>query len=155
MKKVGLVLGIVLLLVLGAKAQVALNEKGFYCNKNGSYFTGALQLDENGERSVLEIKEGQAQGAANYFYASGKLMETGFFENGLKSGKWLRYNENGTTVALALFNVGKKNGTWICWDDKGNKTFEMHYTNGDKTGTWFNWDSSGQLLSSKDFGNGN
>ncbi len=156
MKKFGMILALMILLAPGLLSQISLNEKGLYQDRDGALFTGKLESNENGiKTSALEIKEGNLNGEAQYFYASGKLMETGSFENGVKNGKWTRYNESGVTVGLAIFNAGKKNGTWLVWDDTGNKLFEMHYSNGEKTGTWYNWDPSGQLISSKDFSNGN
>jgi len=151
MKKIGFILGFFLLTLL-VNAQVRQNEKGFYTDADGSLFTGTFENKENGiKQSEIEIKNGLFNGEAKYYYASGKLMETGIFENGQKDGKWLRYNESGLTVGLAIYNLGKKNGTWIVWDDAGKKRFEMHYYMGEKTGTWSNWNESGELISSKDF----
>ncbi|HXB39667.1 MAG TPA: hypothetical protein VNZ49_03945 [Bacteroidia bacterium] len=155
MKNLSLILGVLILLAIGAKAQVTLNEKGLYQDKDGALYTGVLETTENNQKCVIEVRDGYANGEAKYYYASGKLMEIGFFENGLKNGKWLRYNESGIAVGLALFTAGKKNGTCLVWDDKGRKLFEMHYANGEKTGTWFNWDDKGVLIGSKDFGNAN
>ncbi len=151
MKKIGFILGFFLLTLL-VNAQVKQNENGLYMESDGSLFTGTLENKENGvKQSEIEVKDGLSSGEAKYYYASGKLMEKGIFENGQKNGKWLRYNESGVTVGLAIYHLGKKNGTWIVWDDNGKKRFEMHYTMGEKTGTWFNWSEKGELISSKDF----
>ena len=155
MKKAGMILGVLILLAGGAKAQVALNDKGLYQDKDGVLFNGVMETMENGRKAILEIKDGKLNGEAKYYYASGKVMETGSFAEGQKTNEWTRYNEAGVTVGLAVFNAGKKDGTWIVWNDEGKKIYEMHYHNGEKTGTWYNWDANGQLLSSKDFGAGN
>jgi antitoxin component YwqK of YwqJK toxin-antitoxin module len=134
-------------------AQVKQNDKGLYANADGSLYTGTLETDENGaKKSVIEVKDGQINGEAKYFYASGKLMETGMFENGQKSGKWIRYNESGSMIGLAAYKLGKKDGTWLVWDDNGKKRFEMTYKNGEKTGVWNQWDEKGEVLASKDYG---
>ncbi len=151
MKKAGFILGF-FLLALMVSAQVKQNDKGLYVDANGSLFTGTFENKESGvKKSEIEIKNGQFNGEARYYYASGKLMETGIYDNGQKDGKWLRYNETGVTVGLAIYNLGKKNGTAMVWDDAGKKRFEMHYHMGEKTGVWSNWDENGELISSKDF----
>lgn len=134
-------------------AQVKQNEKGLYANADGSLYTGSLETTENGiKKSVIEVKDGQINGEAKYYYASGKLMETGIFEAGTKSGKWIRYNEAGIMIGLASYKAGKKDGTWLVWDDAGKKRFEMTYKDGEKTGVWNQWDDNGALLASKDYG---
>ena len=151
MKKAGLILGL-LLLTMFVNAQVKQNENGLYANADGSLYTGSLETKENGfKKSEIEIKNGLPSGEANYYYASGKLMETGIYDSGQKDGKWLRYNEAGVTVGLSVYNMGKKNGTWIVWDDAGKKRFEMHYHMNEKTGIWYSWDEKGEVISTKDY----
>jgi antitoxin component YwqK of YwqJK toxin-antitoxin module len=152
MKKLSVILGLLLLTVL-VKAQVKQNENGLYANVDGSLYTGVLETEENGvKKSVFAVQNGEINGEAKYYYASGKLLEIGSFEKGNKNGKWIRYNEAGLIIGIASYNLGKKDGTWIVWDDHGKKRFEMNYKMGEKTGIWFNWDENGQLLSQKDFG---
>jgi antitoxin component YwqK of YwqJK toxin-antitoxin module len=151
MKKLGFILSF-FLLTMFVNAQVKQNENGLYANADGSLYTGTLETTENGlKKSEIEIKDGLQSGEANYYYASGKLMETGFYDKGQKDGKWLRYNNTGVNVGLAIYNLGKKNGTWIVWDDAGKKRFEMHYHMNEKTGVWQNWDEKGELISTKDY----
>jgi len=136
-----------------AIAQVKQNDKGLYANADGSLYTGTLETEENGvKKSTIEVKDGHINGEAKYYYASGKLMETGMFENGSKSGKWIRYNEAGNMIGLASYKLGKKDGSWIVWDDNGKKRFEMTYKNGEKSGVWNNWDENGAIVSTKDYG---
>lgn len=152
MKKVKLILFFLALVGL-TNAQVKQNDKGLYADANGSLYNGVLETEENGvKKSVIEVKDGQINGEAKYYYASGKLMETGFFENGLKTGKWIRYNESGLMIGLAAYKAGKKDGTWLVWDDNGKKRFEMTYKDGEKAGTWNQWDEKGDLFASKDYG---
>ncbi len=151
MKKLALCL--FLALVGLTNAQVKQNENGLYASTDGSLYTGTLETEENGvKKSVIEVKDGQISGSAKYYYASGKLMETGSFEKGSKSGKWMRYNESGLMIGLASYKAGKKDGAWMVWDDSGKKRFEMTYKNGEKTGVWNNWDEAGAIVSTKDYG---
>ena len=151
MRKLGFILGF-LMLTFGVNAQVKQNENGLYIDSDGSLFTGILENKENNvKQSEIEIKNGQFNGEARYYYASGSMMEIGLYQNGLKDGKWLRFNESGVTIGLAMYSLGKKNGTSIVWDDMGKKRFEMHYIMGEKAGVWNNWGDNGELISSKDF----
>lgn len=155
MKKTALLLGFAMLTAL-VSAQVKQNDKGLYIDSDGALFTGILENKENGAKiSELEIKSGQPNGEAKYYYASGKLMETGVYDAGQKDGQWFRYNEAGVNVGLAVYSMGKKTGTWLVWDDTGKKRFEMHYVQGEKTGTWYNWDANGEMVSSKDYNHTN
>lgn len=155
MKALHFILGFLMLAVF-ANAQVKQNSDGLYANADGTLYTGTLSSEENGiKKSVLEIKDGQINGEVKYYYASGKIMETGAYEKGLKSGKWMRFNEGGIMTGLAAYSAGKKDGTWIVWDDNGKKRFEMNYKNGEKTGIWNNWDENGAIVSAKDYGQTN
>ena len=128
-----------------------LNDKGFYIDSEGGLFTGTITSIKNNIKNELAVKEGIISGTANYYYASGKLMESGVFENGQKDKQWLRYNENGTTSAIAFYSLGKKTGTWLVYDETGKKRFEMNYENGSKTGLWTNWDENGTIVSTKNY----
>lgn len=160
MKKViFIVLSVLGLSALNAQTQ---NDKGLYIKDNstpglfnGELFNGIISKTQNGITSEFTVKEGVIEGEARYFYASGKLMETGMFIKGQKDQKWTRYNENGTTSAIAFYNLGKKTGTWLVFDETGKKRFEMNYTDGEKTGVWTNWDENGAVASTKDYSHAN
>ena len=146
------VLWSLLLLATVAGAQVKKNDAGLYVDADGRLYTGELENKEDGVITwETTIVAGLPQGDATYYYKTGKMMETGYFQAGKMDGKWLRYNENGVLIGLAIYKDGKKDGTWMVWDDKGKKRFETHYNNGDKIGVWSNWDENGALIASKDY----
>ena len=156
MKKVLIV--VLSVLSFGSLSSQTQNDKGLYINDdntpglfNGELFNGVISKVDNGVKSEFTVKEGVIEGEAKYYYASGKLMESGMFTKGQKDQKWIRYNENGTTSAIAFYNLGKKTGTWLVYDENGKKRFEMNYTNGDKTGIWTSWDENGIVASTKDY----
>lgn len=147
-KVVFLVLSVLSLSLLTAQTQ---NDKGLYIDSDGELFNGIVTQTQNELRSEFQVKEGIIDGEAKYFYASGKLMETGTFTKGQKDQKWIRFNENGATSAVAFYNLGKKTGTWLVFDDNGKKRFEMNYMDGEKTGTWTSWNETGAVVSTKDY----
>ena len=128
-----------------------LNEQGLYVNAEGDLFSGVISQHQQGVRSELQVKDGKIDGTANYFYASGKLMETGSYVNGQKDQKWERFSENGSVTAIAFYHLGKKSGTWLVFDDKGQKRYEMSYNEGQKSGVWTSWDENGKQLEQKDY----
>lgn len=152
---------IVTLMILGLSTLMpgqTLNDKGLYVENtdepglfNGKLFNGVITKTQNGIKSELTVKEGVIEGPANYYYTSGKLMESGMFTNGQKNQKWIRYTENGSVSAIAFYALGKKTGTWLVFDDNGKKRFEMNYNNGEKTGVWTSWDENGTVLNTKDY----
>jgi antitoxin component YwqK of YwqJK toxin-antitoxin module len=150
MKKAALILMTVFALT-GLTAQ-NLNDKGLYVDSDGQLFSGMISKTSDGMRSELNVKEGVIEGPAVYYYASGKVMETGGFTKGQKDQKWTRYSEAGKISAIAFYNLGKKTGTWLVYDEQGTKRFEMVYVDGRKTGIWSNWDEKGNLIQTKDYG---
>jgi antitoxin component YwqK of YwqJK toxin-antitoxin module len=151
-KVVFLVLSVLGFSFLNAQTQ---NDKGLYIDSDGELFNGTVSQNHNSIKSDFEVKDGVVNGAANYYYASGKLMESGMFTNGQKDQKWVRYNENGTVSAVAFYSLGKKTGTWLVYDDGGKKRFEMNYTDGEKTGIWTSWDETGSVTTTKDYSHAN
>jgi antitoxin component YwqK of YwqJK toxin-antitoxin module len=128
-----------------------LNSNDLYVNADNELYTGNITAVNNGIKSVMQIKQGVVDGEVTYYYASGKIMESGMFTKGQKDQKWTRYNESGIPSAIAFYSLGKKSGTWLVFDDKGNKRFEMNYVDGEKTGTWTNWDEHGTVVQTKDY----
>lgn len=143
-----------LFLITAASAQT-LNEKGLYIDSEGNLFSGIITAMNNNIKSEMEVKDGVLFGKANYYFASGKLMEAGMMANGLKDGQWTRFNENGITSAIGFYAAGKKTGTWTVFGDNGKKRMEMNYSNGEKSGTWTSWDENGAIASTKVYGSAN
>lgn len=128
-----------------------LNDQGLYMNDEGGLFSGTILSHNNGIKSELTVKDGVISGEAVYYYASGKVMETGVYADGRKDQKWIRYSENGNVSAIAFYHLGNKNGTWLVYDEKGKKRFEMNYNEGAKSGIWTSWDENGMVVSTKDY----
>jgi antitoxin component YwqK of YwqJK toxin-antitoxin module len=149
MKKLAVIIASIV--SFGFLSAQTLNDNGLYVDKEGNLFTGTIEKTQNSVKTDYTVKHGVINGEATYYYASGNKMETGTFTNGLKDQKWVRFNENGTTSAIAFYNLGKKTGTWLVFDETGKKRFEMNYTDGEKTGVWTNWDENGAVASTKNY----
>jgi antitoxin component YwqK of YwqJK toxin-antitoxin module len=147
-----LILVAIQVLCTGMLCSQTLNDMGLYVADDGTLFNGTITAHKNGVRSDLQVKDGQVNGEAAYYYASGSLMEKGVFKGGQKHDQWTRFNEQGKISAIAFYELGKKNGTWLVFDDKGIKRMEMHYRDGEKTGIWISWNESGGITDTKDYG---
>ncbi len=146
-----LIFTLVIVLSLTSLQAQQIDERGLYVNNNNQLFNGVFMSHVGDIKFKVTVKEGVICGEADYFYPSGKIMETGFFTKGKKDQKWTRFNENGTTAAISFYNMGKKSGTWLVFDNEGKKRFEMQYENGEKTGVWTNWDEHGMVVNSKSY----
>jgi antitoxin component YwqK of YwqJK toxin-antitoxin module len=64
---------------------------------------------------------------ATYFFESGEIYETGFFENDQLSGKWKTYNVDSQLTTIGFFTENKKTGTWSFYKD-GSLEGEISYS---------------------------
>jgi len=66
-------------------------------------------------------------------------------DDGLITGKWATYHEDGTYESIGTLYKGEKNGLWRSWDPQGNLLSEAYFTYGAKDGNWKVWDDEGTL----------
>lgn len=64
---------------------------------------------------------------ATYFFETGEIYETGFFENDKLTGKWKTYNSDSELLAVGYFADSKKSGTWSFYKD-GELFKEVSYS---------------------------
>lgn len=150
-------LGLVMMMTLGLQGLSAqtLNDMEEYVDTKNALFSGVITKMQDGIKTDFTVVNGVVTGPANYYYADGKLMESGTFTKGQKDQKWVRYSENGTVSAIAFYSLGRKTGTWLVFDDNTKKRFEMNYDNGEKTGVWTSWDENGVVMNTKNYGQAN
>lgn len=60
---------------------------------------------------------------ATYFYENGQVQQEGFFENGKLEGTWVSYNEQGEKISLGEYKDGLKTGKWFFWSQNGDNGF--------------------------------
>ena len=74
----------------------------------------------NLKSQFVEVNDNLIQ--ATYFFESGEVYETGFFENEKLTGKWKTYNSDSELTAVGYFKSNKKTGIWSFY--KGGKVFQ-------------------------------
>lgn len=138
-------------LVALTNAQTLNSQDGLYYNFDSTPFNGNVQeYFENGAvKANLTVVNGALNGQADFFYISGKKMETGGYRAGQKDGEWVQFAENGTKTGQAFYKAGKKDGVWMVWDENGKKRCQMVYSDGKKVDVWQLWDENEQLVSER------
>ena len=55
---------------------------------------------------------------ATYFHDNGQVQQEGYFENGKLEGFWVSYNEEGLKTAMGEYSKGVKTGKWLFWNEQ-------------------------------------
>ena len=55
---------------------------------------------------------------ATYFHENGQVQQVGYFENGKLEGIWVSYDESGNRIATGEYAQGVKTGKWLFWNDE-------------------------------------
>ncbi|WDF59998.1 membrane-binding protein [Flavobacterium sp. KACC 22758] len=62
---------------------------------------------------------------ATYYYDNGKVQQEGFFKDGKLDGVWVSYDEKGNKKAVGEYTEGVKTGKWIYFNE--NNLSEVAY----------------------------
>lgn len=75
-------------------------------------FTGLLFANHPPKHEVLGdlVK-------STYFHENGTVSQEGYYKNGKVHGKWTSYDASGKKKAMGEYNEGVKSGKWIFWND--------------------------------------
>ncbi|RED44699.1 toxin-antitoxin system YwqK family antitoxin [Seonamhaeicola aphaedonensis] len=84
------------------------------------------------------------------YYRSNQLAEKGTFIFGLKTGVWKIWNENGQLLLEEHWNEGLRNGKSITYDNKGKLAAIGNYRNNTKVGRWINYKTKDTTYHKKD-----
>ena len=104
-----------------------------------------------------------------------EARDRSFYENGVATGKWLTFYQDGNIKSIENWKAGKLNGKYILYGKNRKKTIEEYYTdgidngiylifhdngvpyivgsfkNGKPSGKWLYYDSHGKLYGNNDF----
>ncbi len=89
-----------------------------------------------------------------YFKKNTKdILVKGFFKNGLKSGTWMNWTEDGSLTTLDSWKKGRKNGESISYDENNQIVTSYYYKNGKQHG-WQSDYKKGELLTRQKYKKG-
>jgi antitoxin component YwqK of YwqJK toxin-antitoxin module len=101
-------------------------------------------VEEDGTlQSEGDFSDGKKNGEWKFYYPSGKIGSSGFYENDESTGKWIYYFEDGTISSEGEYVGGKKNGYWNAMNKTGSRKSEITYANG--SGEYREFYSDGKL----------
>lgn len=63
-------------------------------------------------------------------------VASGSFKQGVKTGLWRHYHENGQLESKGAYVEGKKNGEWVSYFSRGRKRTIGNYVLGEEDGLW-------------------
>lgn len=114
------------------------------------YKNGAIHTSKGGVAGYL------LNGEFTKSYVSGAIAEQGYYNEGLKEGKWVTWYVNGIVKTTTYWKKGVLSGKVKEYSDTGKLTLQGKYSNGIKKGTWINFISKdtlkfkgGELISKK------
>ena len=77
------------------------------------------------------ISDNRNVGCWKYYYDSGQLQCTGYYDNDLPLGKWQWFNKNGSLKTDGVFLKGRREGKWIEYDEDGYPIRVTNYIDGE------------------------
>jgi hypothetical protein len=94
---------------------------------------------------------GEESGGYNtLYYDSGKRMSEGEMREGLETGEWTSWHENGNIKSIGYYVEGRKDSLWQWYDESGilTGTGTGMYGDGVENGTWMNYYPDGAVSDS-------
>lgn len=86
------------------------------------------------------------------YHPNGALkMEGKHDENGLRTGLWISYYENGIKWSESYYIKGKKSGHSLSFFPNGAVRYVGEYLDDQKVGTWKFYDENGELTNEETF----
>jgi len=111
-------------------------------------YTGIVYSLYTGTKDTAEIasyKKGKEHGTWKKFYEGGSLQEQREFTDGMKTGEYVAWWENGKERLRYFFKNDEYEGTCREWNTKGLLVKEMNYKNGHEAGAQRWWYDNGKI----------
>ncbi|MGY6648525.1 toxin-antitoxin system YwqK family antitoxin [Wenyingzhuangia sp. IMCC45574] len=113
-------------------------------------FIGTLSYSQN-KVEVKETKSGLLE--VTYYHDNGKVAQTGFINNNKKNhGVWKLYDVNGNLKSTGNYNNGMKVGTWVFWNNPGQQNSHfarVEFNKNNRIATVYNSDSNTKIALSE------
>ncbi|TAE49942.1 MAG: hypothetical protein EAZ89_13190 [Bacteroidetes bacterium] len=102
-------------------------------------------------QSPPATSDASAEKESSILYSNGKMAESGFYRDSVKTGLWKFWYPSGHQAEEASFKAGNIEGTHTFWYTGGQKLAEGSSSGGFRTGKWTWWSESGKELLSKTY----
>jgi antitoxin component YwqK of YwqJK toxin-antitoxin module len=77
----------------------------------------------------------------------GQLLEIGYLKNGLKEGRWMKWDENGSKLSEIDWHEDHMEGIFQVWHSNGQLEVDGQTSDGEVDGEWKVYYPDGQLAS--------
>lgn len=126
-------------------------------SKNGEFTSSGKYLNRK-KTGVWEYRKGERlltreeysgdklDGTSFKYYANGKVAESKTWKEGVLSGAWNVFYDNGQLKFGTFFVGGKLQGPLKAYGYEGQKSVEGAYCNDLKEGVWRYYDETGKLI---------
>ena len=140
------------LIISNFLAQDVVKLNGKFISSNGIPLEGKFQkLNETGSLNFSYI-DGQQNGKFISFHENGKIKDKGYYNMGVKVGKWKSFSIGGLLISEVSFNnLGKKDGIWKVWNDNGELSAIIIYDSGNRIGNWKSLDKHSQIAQTENY----
>jgi hypothetical protein len=131
-----------------------------------AYFGYTLAGQESGQLKTLyyesgikmsegEMHNGLETGEWNSWHENGNIKSTGYYVEGRKDSLWQWYDESGILTGTGMYDEDMENGTWIHYYPDGVISDSGPYLDGLKEGLWEYYYENGNLKYSVNYKAGN
>ena len=90
-------------------------------------------------------------GAWKEWYANGKPLQEGFYQNDKKSGTFIFWHDNGQIAVTGEYKDDVPQGLWVWYHPNGLKSAIGKYEEGAYVGEWRWWNEDGKLSKRKTY----
>jgi len=77
----------------------------------------------------------------------GQLLEIGYLKDGLKEGRWMKWDENGSKLSEIDWHEDRMEGNFQVWHSNGQLELDGQTSDGEVDGEWKEYYPDGQLAS--------
>ena len=101
---------------------------------------------EGQKASESSYVNGVLQGRKTLFYPDGKVQQyQNFDKNGVISGEYQSFHENGQLKAVGQYSGGAMNGTWHFYYATGQLKETVYFVNNEENGFFMEYHENGQI----------
>jgi hypothetical protein len=105
----------------------------------------------NSNMSAISCMKFSADGVREFhgptvsLYKSNRVEAMGQYDEGMRTGKWVTFNEAGVRVGETEFTANDYNGRRIGYNDNGTLKFDEVWVNGKRQGPQKSFDAAGNV----------
>ena len=85
------------------------------------------------------------------YYDNGQIRYKGYFFEGKREGEWVLYHNNGKLFSKGFYVEGKQTGEWEFYYEDGQLWYKGSFSEGKKTGEFVYYYENGQIKSTNNY----